>query len=102
MRAAARAGLAVLYPLAIGICMAALGVFLGVVASDVAFATRIVVPNAAIDEDGAILMTAFALGGGVLGLMLGTVMGWRMIRPSIFSDHPHIPAPIATPRGRAS
>ncbi len=80
---AVRSLLAVLYPLAIGACAAVLGIMIGMALCETAMSARILIPNAAIDDDAMILMVGWAFGGGAMGLVAGAWFGWRVISPSV-------------------
>jgi hypothetical protein len=71
--------LAGIYSIVIGLCIAAAGALLGMWLGDLAFRAGLFKPNADIDDDAAIISMGFAMGGAMLGFLVGTITGWRVI-----------------------
>ena len=68
-----------LYAIAIGLCATVAGVMLGVLICELAYSAGLLKVDANIDDDMALTVTGFGMGGGLLGLIAGLAFGWRVI-----------------------
>lgn len=71
---------ALLYPVAIGLCTGALGAWFGVVISETVMKAGLIRPNANIDDDAMMIMMGFAMPGALIGFVGGVLWGWRIIK----------------------